>query len=74
MAVEWRSRLQLKEKGEQSVSKYRCTGCEYVYDEEAGDVHEGYPPGTVFETLPEEFTCPDCAVRYKEDFERMPEQ
>ena len=28
-------------------------------------------PGTSFDTLPEEFTCPDCAVRYKEDFEAV---
>ena len=23
----------------------------------------------LFESLPEDFTCPDCGVRYKEDFE-----
>ena len=55
------------------MARYRCPGCEYTYDEEQGDSHEGYSPGTTFESLPEDFTCPDCAVRYKEDFEELAE-
>lgn len=51
------------------MSKYRCPGCSYTYNEDQGDVREGYPPGTSFESLPDDFVCPDCAVRYKEDFE-----
>ena len=51
------------------MGKYRCPGCDYTYDEAQGDSHEGYPAGTAFESLPEDFTCPDCAVRYKVDFE-----
>jgi rubredoxin len=54
--------------GVNTMGRYRCPGCDYTYDEQRGDAHEGYPPGTPFESLPEEFTCPDCAVRYKEDF------
>lgn len=50
------------------MATYCCPGCDYTYDETRGDIHEGYPPGTAFESLPEDFTCPDCAVRYKEDF------
>ncbi|MFT4520195.1 MAG: rubredoxin [Halioglobus sp.] len=53
------------------MAKYRCPGCEYIYDEERGDAHEGHPPGTLFASLLEDFTCPDCSVRYKEDFEEM---
>jgi len=53
-----------------TVLRYRCPGCGYVYDEVEGDDHEGYPPGFKFEELPDEFVCPDCAVRYKEDFEQ----
>jgi rubredoxin len=53
------------------MARYRCPGCDYTYDENKGDTHEGYPPGTEFESLPEEFVCPDCAVRYKEDFEQL---
>ena len=51
------------------MGKFRCPGCDYTYDEDRGDDHDGYPPGTLFESLPEDFTCPDCGVRYKEDFE-----
>ena len=50
------------------MGKYRCPGCDDTYDEQQGDTHEGYPPGTLFASLPEEFTCPDCAVRDKPDF------
>ncbi len=50
------------------VSKYRCPGCGYTYDESLGDNHEGYPPDFAFKDLPDEFVCPDCSVRYKEDF------
>jgi len=47
---------------------YVCPGCAYCFDENRGDPHEGYPPGTAFQSLPEDFVCPDCGVRYKEDF------
>ena len=50
------------------MAKFQCSGCDYIYDEAVGDEHEGYPPGTAFDVLPDDFTCPDCAVRYKEDF------
>ena len=52
------------------MDRYRCPGCGYVFDEAEGDAHEGYPPGTLFEDLAEDFCCPDCSVREKEDFER----
>lgn len=55
------------------MGKYRCPGCEYIFDESQGDPHEGYPPGTPFESVPDTFVCPDCAVRYKEDFEALPQ-
>lgn len=47
---------------------YRCPDCGYCYDEAKGDAHEGYPPATKFSDLPEDFVCPDCSVRAKEDF------
>lgn len=50
------------------MSRLKCPECDYVYDEENGDQHEGYPPGTLFDDLPDDFVCPDCSVRYKEDF------
>lgn len=50
------------------MNKYGCPGCGYSYDESIGDDHEGYPPGFLFSDLPEDFVCPACSVRYKEDF------
>ena len=48
--------------------EYHCPGCGYSYDEALGDDHEGYPPGMRFDELPDDFVCPSCSVRYKEDF------
>ena len=53
------------------MATFQCSGCGYIYDEATGDAHEGYPAGTTFESLPDDFTCPDCGVRYKEDFEAL---
>lgn len=50
------------------MSRYQCPECGYVYDETEGEPHEGYAPGTLWAALPAGFCCPDCAVRYKEDF------
>ena len=50
------------------MGEYHCPGCGYSYDESLGDDHEGYPPGMKFEDLPDDFVCPACSVRYKEDF------
>lgn len=53
------------------MAVFRCPECHYTFDESVGDPHEGYPPGSEFIALPEDFTCPDCAVRSKEDFEEV---
>jgi rubredoxin len=50
------------------MNKFVCPGCGYIYDEAIGDAHEGYAAGTTFADLPDDFVCPDCAVRAKEDF------
>lgn len=51
------------------MSRWRCPGCGYVYDEQAGHPHEGFPPGTPFAQIPDDWPCPDCGVRDKVDFE-----
>lgn len=53
--------------------KYICTVCEYIYDPKVGDPDSGIAPGTAFEDLPEDWECPDCAVR-KEDFKVYDEE
>jgi len=47
---------------------YRCPGCGYVYDERKGEPHEGFAPGTPWRDVPEDWDCPNCAVRQKPDF------
>ena len=49
--------------------RYVCPACGFVYDEELGDPSLGIAPGTKFEDLPEEFTCPWCGLP-KENFEK----
>jgi rubredoxin len=50
------------------VSRWRCPGCGYVYDEQAGHPREGFPPGTPFSEVPDDWACPDCGVCDKVDF------
>ena len=49
------------------MKKYVCDVCGWSYDEELGDAENGIAPGTKFEDLPEDFTCPLCGVG-KENF------
>ncbi len=43
------------------MSKYECV-CGYVYDPELGDPDNGIEPGTSFDDLPEDWTCPACGM------------
>lgn len=56
----------VKESG--AMARYECPDCHYIYDEEKGDAHEGFPPHTPWAQVPEDWACPDCAVRDKADF------
>ena len=40
---------------------YVCGGCGYEYIPEAGDPDSEIAPGTLFEKLPEDWVCPECA-------------
>ncbi len=53
------------------MSAYRCPGCDYTYDEAKGAPREGFSPGTTWDQVPDDWACPDCAVREKVDFEEM---
>ena len=44
---------------ERNMKKYECP-CGYVYDPEEGDPTQGVAPGTAFEDLPDDWTCPQC--------------
>lgn len=49
------------------MKKYVCNVCGYVYDPAVGDPDNGIGPGTAFENLPDDWTCPVCGVS-KDDF------
>jgi rubredoxin len=50
------------------MARFRCPGCDYVYDEESGAPREGWPPGTPFDEIDPDWCCPDCGVREQQDF------
>lgn len=54
------------------MSRYRCPVCGYVYDEALGVPREGFPAGTPWPEVPDDWCCPDCGVREKIDF--VPEE
>ncbi|MGY8891832.1 MAG: rubredoxin [Pseudomonadales bacterium] len=47
-----------------------CSPCGHIYDPEAGDPDGGVPPGTAFEDIPDDWTCPVCGAR-KCDYEKV---
>ena len=49
---------------------WMCLICGYLYDEAAGVPDEGIAPGTRWEDVPINWTCPECGAR-KEDFEMV---
>jgi len=52
------------------MSKYKCLVCGYIYDPALGDPNNGVAPGTIFESLPDNWVCPECGVG-KDQFERL---
>jgi rubredoxin len=53
-----------------TMDKYECTVCGYVYDPEEGDPDNGIEPGTSFDDLPEDWVCPVCGAS-KDQFEKV---
>ena len=62
----WRCRFSVRTAGrkekEESMDKYQCEPCGYIYDPEIGDPESGIAPGTAFEDIPDDWTCPICGV------------
>ncbi len=59
----------LNPKGDSKMAKYVCSICGYVYDPANGDPDNGVKPGTRFEDLPDDWTCPVCGAT-KDKFEQ----
>ena len=49
------------------MKKWRCLVCGFMYDEEKGLPEEGIAPGTPWEEIPSDWSCPDCGAS-KNDF------
>ncbi|MEI8270439.1 MAG: rubredoxin [bacterium] len=47
------------------MSKYRCSDCGWIYDEEKGDPKRGIAPGTLWADVPDDFKCANCSNRKK---------
>lgn len=43
------------------MKKYQCP-CGYIYNPESGDPVNGIEPGTAWEDVPENWTCPVCGL------------
>jgi len=43
------------------MQKYECP-CGYIYDPELGDPDNGVEPGTAWEDVPDDWTCPVCGL------------
>ncbi|MCL2434924.1 MAG: rubredoxin [Lentimicrobiaceae bacterium] len=41
---------------------YVCDVCGYEYNPVEGDPDNGVAPGTLFEAIPDDWTCPICGV------------
>ena len=54
------------------MAKYVCSICGFVYDEDVGIPESGIEPGTAWEDLPEDWTCPLCGAAIS-DFEKQDE-
>lgn len=55
------------------MKKYICAICGYIYDEAAGMPSAGIAPGTRWEELPEDWTCPLCGAS-KAEFKELTEE
>ena len=44
------------------MKNFECEVCGYVYEPANGDSDSGIAPGTPFESLPDDWSCPLCGV------------
>lgn len=44
------------------MRKWQCLTCGHVYDEAEGDPEHGVAPGTPFDSLPDDWICPECGM------------
>lgn len=49
------------------MKKWQCEVCGFIYDEAQGIPEDGIAPGTAWDDVPDDWTCPDCGAP-KSDF------
>ena len=49
---------------------FQCGTCGFIYDEAEGLPEEGFPPGTRWADIPNDWVCPDCSMT-KAQFEMV---
>lgn len=64
------ARTALMTESQVQYKTWMCLICGFIYDEAAGAPDEGIAPGTRWEDVPINWTCPECGAR-KEDFEMV---
>lgn len=47
----------------QTLDRYECRACGFVYEPQKGSSQGGIAPGTAFEELPATWRCPVCGAR-----------
>ncbi len=57
-------------KNEMTLKTWMCLICGWIYNETVGDPDHGIEPGTPWESVSMNWTCPECGAR-KEDFEMV---
>lgn len=62
-----RTHLAVETKGDVVITA-QCPECDYRFDEITGNPREGFPAGTLWAAVPDDWNCPDCGVRDKLDF------
>jgi len=51
-----------QQKEENTMEKFVCDVCGYIYDPKKGDPDNGIKPGTKFEDIPTDWVCPVCGA------------
>ena len=49
---------------------FQCVQCGFEYDEAVGWPEDGIAPGTRWDDIPDDWSCPDCGAA-KSDFEMV---
>jgi len=52
------------------MKTYMCIVCGWIYEEARGAPEEGIAPGTRWEDVPADWTCPECGAG-KGDFQMV---